>query len=229
MSVSRRDVVEAVRGAVEARSDVYALWDGGGVAHGRVDQWSDVDLQLDADDGATGPVFAAVERALEARFGVELRWCVPEPTWHGNSQRFYRLRGASEYLLVDLAVLRHSAAPHRHEREREGERATSTTTCPPRCSNGYGRCSTREAWRICSCGSRTRSCCSRRRSPRWTQRPDHSGTSSGGSSTPRSVSHLRISSFWRAFSSAAGGSMTSFSTSFRRLSSIAIIPRALPC
>jgi hypothetical protein len=66
-------------------------------------------------------VFRAAEGALQGLSPIELRWRLSEPTWHGHSQCFYRLRDAGPYLLVDFVVMKRSSQNRFAERERHGE------------------------------------------------------------------------------------------------------------
>ena len=114
--------VSMLHTALEAHDFVAAMWLGGSEAWGRADQWSDVDLQLLVDDDRVADAFAAVEAALEPFGPVELCFRVPEPTWHGHAQAFYRLAGLGEFVLLDLAVMKRSSRGQLGERERHGER-----------------------------------------------------------------------------------------------------------
>jgi len=80
-----------------------------------------VDLQADAEDDRAADVFDAVESALRELSPIELRYVLPEPTWHGHSQRFYRLRDASEFLVIDFVVVHHSKPDKFLQRELHGE------------------------------------------------------------------------------------------------------------
>jgi predicted nucleotidyltransferase len=100
----REDIVAAIRGALESLDYVLGAWEQGAASFGRVDEYSDIDLCLIVEDCRVEDVLKAVEGALDARFGVERTFRLPEPTWHGHSQCFYWLRGAGPYLFVDMAV-----------------------------------------------------------------------------------------------------------------------------
>ncbi len=108
LTVRREDILAAVRAALEPLPFVHAMWEGGAAAFGRVDAWSDIDLQVDVEDEHIGEIFGIVERALESVSPIALRFEVPQPTWHGHYQAFYRLRDAGEFLLVDFAAILHS-------------------------------------------------------------------------------------------------------------------------
>jgi len=107
--LQRDPILQAIRAAVEPLPFVHAMWEGGAAAFDRVDQWSDIDLQLDVDDDHVMETVQAVEGVLALLSPVELRYEIPQPTWHGHWQVFYRLRDAGPYLLIDLAILKHSS------------------------------------------------------------------------------------------------------------------------
>ena len=99
---------DTVHTALAALPWTHALWEGGSAAFGRADEWSDVDLQVDVDDDRVAETFTAVEDALAKVATVDLVYVVPEPAWHGHSQRFYRFAGTPPWLMLDLCVIRHS-------------------------------------------------------------------------------------------------------------------------
>src|SRR5215210_3380042 len=107
--VTRDAIQQALREALEPLDYVYAMWEGGSAATGRSDEWSDIDLQVDAEDDRTEDVFATAEDVLRKLSPIDLVYRLPEPTWHGHSQRLYRLRDASPFLMVDFVVMRHSS------------------------------------------------------------------------------------------------------------------------
>lgn len=106
--IDRPALVAIVLDAVRGRPDVVAAWEGGSAAWGRADAWSDADLQLlavDEEPATIAAIFAAVEGALEAAGGIRGRFVVPEPAWHGHSQRFYHVADAGPYVMLDLVVV----------------------------------------------------------------------------------------------------------------------------
>lgn len=106
--ISRDRIIQAIVDALEPLDYVYALWEGGAVAFDRLDQWSDIDICVDAEDGRVKEVFPVVERALQDLAPIELIYDVPEQSTHGYVQAFYRLEGTPKTMLVDFAVFRHS-------------------------------------------------------------------------------------------------------------------------
>ena len=111
---TRDEIVAAVKEALEPWA--LALWEGGAAAWGRVDEWSDIDLQAAVDDVRVEDAFAAVEAALP----VDLAYRLPEPTWHGHAQAFFRIAGASPFHLLDFVVMKRSAERRYLEPERHG-------------------------------------------------------------------------------------------------------------
>jgi predicted nucleotidyltransferase len=57
----RQQVIELLHGALEPLAWVNAAWLGGSDAFGRADELSDVDLQVDVDDGHVAATFGPVE------------------------------------------------------------------------------------------------------------------------------------------------------------------------
>jgi hypothetical protein len=107
--VERAEVLLAISRALEPLDHVHALWEAGAASWGRVDRWSDIDVNVDAEDGREPDVFRAVEAALESLSRIEVRYPIPFPASHAYAQTFYRLADASPFLIVDLAVFKHSA------------------------------------------------------------------------------------------------------------------------
>jgi hypothetical protein len=120
--VRREQVIEVLRDALLPLPHVNAAWLGGSDAFGRADELSDVDLQVDVDDGFVAATFGAVEAALAAASPILYRLVMPMPTWHGHAQRFYRLRDTAETCAVDVVVFersdprRYYNQPERHGR-----------------------------------------------------------------------------------------------------------------
>ena len=118
--ITRHDILQALRSAMEPLDYVHAMWEGGAAAFDRVDEWSDIDLQFDVDDERVEDTFLAVDAALAALSPIDLRYRLPDPTWHGHSQVFYRMVDASPFLLLDLSVSKRSSTDKFLQREVHG-------------------------------------------------------------------------------------------------------------
>jgi hypothetical protein len=84
---------------------IHAFYESGAIAFNRLDEWSDLDLYVVVDDGKAEDAFAAVEAALKSLSPIRQKFGIPQLPWPGVSQAFYKLERASEYLLIDLAVI----------------------------------------------------------------------------------------------------------------------------
>jgi hypothetical protein len=120
MLLKRQQLIDALIATLEPLPHVHALWEGGSAAFGRVDEYSDLDLIADADEGQADRVFETIEQCLESLSPITRRYVLPLPTWHGHAQRFYQLRDASEDLLLDMVVMEHLKPPRFNEVEQHG-------------------------------------------------------------------------------------------------------------
>lgn len=121
MSLTREQIIEAIQSELVQKDFALALWEGGSTAMGRSDQWSDVDLQLLVADGQVEAAWQAMEAALQRLSTIELRYEVPQPSWHGHWQAFYRLAEASPFLLIDFCVIQQSSPNRFLEPEQHGQ------------------------------------------------------------------------------------------------------------
>lgn len=103
-TIPRHALQAAVRAALEALPEVDAAWEGGSAAFGTEDAWSDLDVVAVVADDAVDTCFAAVGAALDTLSPRELTHIMNGTP--GYAQRFYRLQGAGEFLVLDLALLR---------------------------------------------------------------------------------------------------------------------------
>jgi hypothetical protein len=106
--ITRKNILDVLVQTLEPLDYIHALWEGGAAAFNRIDRWSDLDVQVIADDERVAEVFMIVEQVLGTLSPIELKYEMPAPTWHGHAQKFYRLSRTSEFLLVDLAVMQRS-------------------------------------------------------------------------------------------------------------------------
>lgn len=118
--LDRTTILNALTAALEPRPEVYAMWTGGAAAFNRVDEWSDIDLQIDVEDEHIPQIVALVEQTIQQLSPITLRYEIPQPSWHGHWQAFYQLRDASPFLMLDLAIIRHSNPSKFLEREVHG-------------------------------------------------------------------------------------------------------------
>ncbi len=108
-NITRKDIIKAFIVALKPLSNVYALWEAGAAAFNRVDEWSDIDLYVVVEDDHIEETFLSMERALLPLSEFDLTFRLPEPTWHGHSQVFWRLKNASHFLFLDIVVMKRSS------------------------------------------------------------------------------------------------------------------------
>lgn len=116
----RQLLLEKIVSTLEPLDFVLALWQGGSIAHGYTDEWSDIDVAVIVEDNSVEKTFDIVETALTEIAAIELKYRVPEPTWHGHSQCFWQLKEISPFLLIDFAVMKRSSKNDFLEIERHG-------------------------------------------------------------------------------------------------------------
>jgi hypothetical protein len=119
--LTRETILKALKDALEPLDYVHAMWEGGAAAFDRVDQWSDIDLQVVADDDRVQDVLALVDQVLASLSPIELRYELPQPTWHGHWQVFYRLKNAGPFLMLDFVVIKLSNPKRFLESEIHGD------------------------------------------------------------------------------------------------------------
>ena len=108
-TVTPTQILNTIQTALEPLDHVKAMWQGGAAAFNRVDQWSDVDILVIAEDDHAEGLFPIVESALEQLAPIDSRFEIPQPTWHGHFQTLYKLEGASPFHFIDLAVMKESS------------------------------------------------------------------------------------------------------------------------
>lgn len=105
-AITRAVLRQHLQQALQAIDAVDAAWEGGSAAFGRDDGLSDIDAVAVVTDDALDATFAQVEVALQALSPVALRYDTPGTV--GFAQKFFRLRDAGEFLVVDLVLIRRS-------------------------------------------------------------------------------------------------------------------------
>ena len=121
MTLHRACLIEALQHACEESSHVRAAWLGGSDASSRTDEFSDVDLHVLVSDGTAESTFELIEDAIGRLSPIASSYRLPDPTWHGHRQAFYRFAESSPFLLLDLVVMEVSHPDRFLERERHGD------------------------------------------------------------------------------------------------------------
>lgn len=101
----RNRILQALVEAFEPLEHVHAFYEGGAAAFNRVDEWSDIDVYIVVDDDKVEDTFLVFEKTLKSLSPIKQKYRLPQPPYPGVYQAFYRLEDASDFLLLDLAVL----------------------------------------------------------------------------------------------------------------------------
>lgn len=121
-TLQRQPIIATLQAALAADARIHAAWEGGSAAFKALDPYSDVDAVVVADDDAVDAAFAIAEQALQTLSPISLVYDVPPAP--GYRQKFYQLRDAGEFLVVDYVVMRASDPLMFREVELHGEGTT---------------------------------------------------------------------------------------------------------
>jgi hypothetical protein len=119
--LTRNIIIQTLEKALKPLDYVHAFWEGGAIAFNRIDRWSDIDLYAAVDDSKVDEAFLEIEKTLKTLSPIRQKLEVPQLPWPGISQAFYKLENASEYLLIDFAVIKLSAPDKLLEPEIHGD------------------------------------------------------------------------------------------------------------
>jgi hypothetical protein len=111
--LKRERLIETLAAKFEPADYALAMYEGGAVGFDRVDQWSDADVQVVVKDDTVEQAFADLEEALAGLSEIDYQYRLPEPTWHGHSQAFYRFTDASPFLMLDIVFIQESSEADR--------------------------------------------------------------------------------------------------------------------
>jgi hypothetical protein len=120
-SITRQLIIDRLVSVLEPMESVLAFWQGGAAAFNRVDEWSDIDFMLLSTDDQDEAVLALTEKTLASISPIESKLDLPQPTWHGHLQSFYRLENASPFHFIDLLVMKESSPNRFIERQIHGK------------------------------------------------------------------------------------------------------------
>lgn len=108
--LTRHTITHALAAVLKPLEYVHAFYEGGAAAFKRIDEWSDIDLYVVVDDDRIDETFLMIEKTLKSLSPIKQKYEVLQLPWPGVSQAFYRLEDTSEYLIIDLAILKLSSS-----------------------------------------------------------------------------------------------------------------------
>ncbi len=119
--VFRDRLFVALLPVLESDPVVRGVWEGGSVATGRADAFSDIDLCVVAELARHNDVLDALEGALGETASIAHTWRVEPSSFAGVTQRIHLLHDAPPYFMVDIALIEPDATAMFLERERHGD------------------------------------------------------------------------------------------------------------
>lgn len=114
------EIISVLHNAFAGNAFAQAMWQGGGAAFNRIDEWSDLDVMLIVNDGCEQQAMSMVHHVLNQQFGIDSYFEIDPPHWPGMVQTFFRLKDTSPFLLIDFSVLPVSASDKFAEPEIHG-------------------------------------------------------------------------------------------------------------
>ena len=102
---TREDLIKQLKPYLLNNPDITTIWEGGSAATNTVDAYSDLDLMIVTEKANIESLFIAIESFLNKHFGIDEKFRVPEPAWHGFSQCFYHLETTEPWVYIDLCIL----------------------------------------------------------------------------------------------------------------------------
>jgi len=107
MKITRQQIIEALGNELKNNSFVFAFWLEGADAHNRVDEYSDMDVWLDVQNGHEGMVIEQIQSILSKIAPLDFEHEIKHP--HPKiRQKFFHLKDTSEFLIIDVCVQSHS-------------------------------------------------------------------------------------------------------------------------
>ncbi|MCG8573054.1 MAG: nucleotidyltransferase domain-containing protein [Spirochaetes bacterium] len=118
----REKIRTELQNILKNTSFILAAWEGGSKASGFYDEHSDIDLLMICEENKIEEAFILLENYFEENFGIQKKYRLPEPAWHGHSQAFYKLNHTPELFFMDILIEKKSAPGEKFmEKDRHGE------------------------------------------------------------------------------------------------------------
>ena len=119
--LTRQTLVKNLVKSLEKKPYIVACWEGGSAATGRLDEYSDLDLVTCAEANSTEKAMEDMSLALSQLSEIEYSCRIPEPSWHGHSQCFFKISGINENFFIDFVVMSKNTCNKFIEPERHGK------------------------------------------------------------------------------------------------------------
>lgn len=120
MKLSRTKIIDHLIKTLNPYTYIYAIWESGAIAFNRVDNYSDIDLSVQVAEDKIEDVIKLFEKKLTQLAPLESKYRLPDPTWHGNAQVFYKIGNTPKHLIIDVTFLVRDSVMRFLEKERHG-------------------------------------------------------------------------------------------------------------
>lgn len=107
IKITREQIIEAIYETFKDNPYVYALWLEGADATGSVDEYSDLDIWLDVENGKEDSVFVELERNLNKLSPLDFNY-EQEQSHPQIRHKIYHIKNTSDTLLLDVCIQSHS-------------------------------------------------------------------------------------------------------------------------
>lgn len=115
----RNQSLQILTEVLKAQANVLAAWEGGSAATGRLDQYSDIDLNMLLSDDNDETVWQIIDQTIPRIFELDRKWIVDSPI-KGFSQRFYIPKEPPNFFFLDIGIFKKSAPDLFLDQERHG-------------------------------------------------------------------------------------------------------------
>jgi hypothetical protein len=105
---------------LQTQADVLAFYEAGSASFGRDDEYSDLDFAIIVTDDFEQQAALLIEEIMQSIAPITKKFILPQPTWHGFWQGFYKLDDPNPYLLLDICIIKESAPSYFTEVEMHG-------------------------------------------------------------------------------------------------------------
>ena len=100
----RNIIIKSLEKGLKDNPNVLAMWLEGSDVHGRIDQYSDMDIWFSVKDGKEEQIFHKIRQILGNISPLDLEYKVNDDPVLKVKQRFFHLKNTSEFLIIDISI-----------------------------------------------------------------------------------------------------------------------------
>lgn len=107
VNITRESIISTLTDALRNNPLVHALWLEGSDAHGLADEYSDIDLWLDVEDGSEEDVLRSIKDIAHTIGPIDYEYIGANPDPQIR-QAFLHIEGTPEFWILDICIQSHS-------------------------------------------------------------------------------------------------------------------------